>query len=169
MRHLASLALLIVSGVAYPNDKPDCDPSSGLALDASCLERQVSGDEQLPRRSDEDAAGPELMSRDDQFCARTSKNELELGYCLREQADYAERELNETYRKAMARQPAARKSALRQEERRWIKWREAECARQVKDVEDCVRGCGVPWTMRLKCMTKEAENRVMELKIKWGQ
>jgi len=163
MKHLGTLALLLTFGFAYSDDKLDCDPSSGLAIDASCLESEAAA------TSSDDAARAAFSSRDDQYCARTANNELELGYCLSNQAEYAERKLNETYKKVLTQLSAARKNALRQEERRWIKWREAECARQVKEVEDCVSGCGVPWTMRVVCMTKEANNRVEQLKARSNQ
>ncbi len=169
MRHLATLALLFTFGLAYGEDKPDCDPSSGLAIDASCLEPQPSADSQSGYRSDDDAARTAFSSRNSQYCARTAKSEHELGDCLGDQAHYAERELNETYKKVMTQLSTAQRNALRREERKWIKWREAECARQAKDVEECVNGCGVPWTMRLVCMTEEAHNRVDELKAKWSK
>jgi len=109
---------------------------------------------------------PTVSWRDDQFCARTATNELELGRCLDEQADDAEQELNETYQKVMARLSADEKNELRREEHSWTKWRDAECAKQAKDVEECVNGCGVPRTMHVVCMTREANNRVDELKGK---
>lgn len=96
-------------------------------------------------------------------------NEIQLGQCLRMQAEYAERELNETYKKVMARIPTARKNALRQEERGWISWREAECARQAEDARTCVNGCGVPPIAHLICMTKEANNRAQELDVNWNR
>lgn len=112
---------------------------------------------------------PAASWRDSQFCPRTTTNEMELSSCLNEQAQLAENELNETYQKVMAKRSTDQKNALRQEERKWIKWREAECARQVKDVEECINGCGVPWTMHVVCMTSEANFRTDELKDKWGK
>src|ERR1041384_3747527 len=40
MRYVAAL-LLLLSGPALSADEPDCDPSSGLAMDASCLSRHI--------------------------------------------------------------------------------------------------------------------------------
>jgi uncharacterized protein YecT (DUF1311 family) len=60
-----------------------------------------------------------------------------------------------------------RQNTLRREECVWIKWREAECARRVRDIKDGVHGCGVPQTMHVVCMTNEAKNRVQQLKSQW--
>lgn len=108
-----------------------------------------------------------LSSGDDQYCARVASDERQLGECLGVLAEYAEHELNDTYDAVMTHLSPIRQRALRKEERVWIKWRESECARQVKEVEDCVNGCGVPWTMRVVCMTEEARNHTRHLKFQW--
>jgi uncharacterized protein YecT (DUF1311 family) len=110
-----------------------------------------------------------FSSRDYGYCPRAAVNEIQLGQCLRMQAEYAERQLNETYKKVMARITAAEKNALRQEERSWIRRREAECTRQAEDARTCVNGCGVPPIAHLICMTKEANNRVQELDANWNR
>lgn len=107
--------------------------------------------------------------RDDQYCDRTARNERELELCLKTQAEWAESELNEMYRDAMEELSSSRRNALRQEERAWIKWREAECARQAEEARNCIGGCGVPWTSQVVCMIKEAHNRVEQLKTQWYQ
>jgi uncharacterized protein YecT (DUF1311 family) len=104
---------------------------------------------------------------DDQFCAREARDESELSTCLSAQADHEEKKLNDTYRLVLASLPEDRQKRLRAQERKWIKMREAECAKQMKDVELCRDGCGVPWTMRLVCMVKEARNRTRQLQTDW--
>ena len=116
--------------------------------------------------SDESAALKAFESSDYDYCSRTAMGEIGLDSCLGEQAAYAERRLNETYNRVMATLSPARQNALRQQERKWIKWREKECARRVKEVEECADGCGVPSTMEAVCMTKEADKRSLELESK---
>lgn len=94
-------------------------------------------------------------------------NEIELGECLSEKFERAESELNRVYKKIMASLDKGQQVTLRKEERGWIEWREVECARQAKDVEDCVNGCGVSSTMHIVCMTKEARSRVQQMKSQW--
>jgi hypothetical protein len=67
MRHLATLAFLLTFGPAYGEDKPDCDPSSGLAMDASCLEPEPSSGQQSGNRPDLDAPRAASASGEPEF------------------------------------------------------------------------------------------------------
>ena len=166
MRRLATLALLLAFGFAYGQDKPQCDTSSGPSVDARCFWEEPSTKAHLATGADRNASSPSSW-RDEQFCPNNAKDEIGLRECLVQQADYADRDLKQTYKKAMTQLSAAEKNALRRDERTWIKWREAECTKQAKDAEDCIDGCGDPWAMHVVCMTKEANNRVDALKAKW--
>ena len=130
------------------------DPASEAAIhDKVPLETRTTGESNgAPTSADDDC---EWIS------------EYQLGQCLGEKAHRAELELNSTYIKIMASLDKGRQNVLRKEERAWIKWREVECTRQAKEVEDCVNGCGVPDTMYVVCMTDEAKSRVQHLKSKW--
>lgn len=141
----------------------------GLAVAADApMQVPAQNADVRPRPAFDDATARNALSTgDDQYCPRVASDEIALGECLGKQAEYAEHELNDTYRSVMAQLPPTRKSALKKKERIWIRWREAECARQVKDAEDCVGGCGVPWTMRVVCMTNEALARTKQLKTQW--
>ena len=138
-----------------------------LAAAADVSKQVPAQNAEVNPKFDNAAARNALFSGDDLYCSRVTSGEQELAECLRKQAEYAEHELNDTYRTVMTQLPPARQDALRKEERGWIKWREAECAKQVKDVEECVNGCGVPGTMRVVCMTNEAVARAKQLKIRW--
>lgn len=141
-------------GLAVAADAPMQPPAQNVAVE--------------PQPTFDDAAARNALSTDDgQYCPRVASDERSLGECLGKQAEYAEQELNDTYRNVLAQLSPNRKNALKMEERNWIKRRKAECARQVKDVEDCVNGCGVPWTMRVVCMTNEALTRTKQLKAQW--
>src|SRR5882672_12699846 len=64
MGRVIAIALLLIAGLAHANEEPDCDPSSGLALDASCLDRKPAGDNaMLPsdRRLAEEPPDPSRM------------------------------------------------------------------------------------------------------------
>ena len=117
----------------------------------------------------DEASQAAFAARDYQYCSVNGQNELGLGNCLNSQAKYSENELNSTYQEIINKLTSEKKEILRKGERKWIKWRIKECARQAKEVEDCVNGCGVPWTMEVICMTKEANNRTDYLKNKWAQ
>jgi uncharacterized protein YecT (DUF1311 family) len=140
---------------------------SAVAADAPRQMPTVNAEASPQPTYDDASARNALSSGDKLYCARVASGEQQLGECLGVQMEYAEHELSDTYRAAMAQLSPIRQNALKIEERGWIKWREAECARQVKDVEDCVNGCGVPWTMRVVCMTKEAQARTNHLKTQW--
>jgi len=47
VKRLAALALLVISAGAYPDDKPNCELSSGLAVEPSCLEPETDTGYQL--------------------------------------------------------------------------------------------------------------------------
>jgi uncharacterized protein YecT (DUF1311 family) len=140
---------------------------SALAADAPRQMPTVNAEVSPQPTYDEASARSALSSGDKLYCARVASGEHQLGECLDVQMEYAEHELNDTYRAAMAQLSPIRQNALKKEERGWIKRRVAECARQVKDVENCANGCGVPWTMRVVCMTKEAQARTKHLKTQW--
>lgn len=110
-----------------------------------------------------------FAARDYGYCSMHGINELGLGNCLNSQSKFSENELNSTYQKIMNHLESNQKEALIKDERKWIKWRIKECDRQVKNVEDCVDGCGVSWTMNLVCVTTEANKRTDLLRKKWPQ
>ena len=151
MRHLflTFLIYLLVPHVLAVAGEPETDAPSGSLVSPTTGESQDS----IPSADGKDTC-PFI-------------NERQLEYCLAEKAERAEAELNKIYKEIMASLDKERQNALRKEERAWIKWREAECARQAKNVEDCVDGCGVPTTMQVVCMRKEANTRVQQLKLQW--
>ena len=149
-----ALYLLGGFGLAVAADAPMQPPAENVAVE--------------PQPTVDDAAARNALSTGNElYCPRVASDERSLGECLGKQAEYAEHELNDTYRNVMAQLSPIRKNALKKEERNWIKWRKAECARQVKDVEDCINGCGVPRTMHVVCMTNEARTRTNQLKTQW--
>ena len=129
----------------------------------------TAAEAQSIRTFDDEEARAAFSSGDKQYCSVNAQNERELEQCLSKQAEYAEHKLNETYKKIMAQLPSAKQGDLRQEQRKWIKWREAECAKKAKEVEECINGCGVPWAMHVACMADEANNRTQQLKSQWQQ
>jgi uncharacterized protein YecT (DUF1311 family) len=108
-----------------------------------------------------------FLAEDDKFCSEAARGEIELGSCLSAQAEFEEKRLNDTYQTLLAALPEDRKTLLEAEEMKWIEERDAECARQVEDARLCRNGCGVPWTMRLNCMKRQARSRTHELIRRW--
>lgn len=122
--------------------------------------------EQLKTSTTDESIDTQTSDDDENPCQR-EKTERQLESCLSEKFQRAESELNRIYKEIMASLNKGQQARLRKEERGWIKWREAECARQVEDVENCVNGCGVASTMHIVCMTKEAMTRVQRMKGQW--
>jgi len=157
MKRILSASIFYLLGVFGPVIAADA-PSQALTPTASA---------QSSPTFDLVEARKAFAVRDGEYCLRVTGGEIVLHECLEAEAEYAEQDLNDAYREVMAHLPPNRRNALRHEERSWIKWRKTECRRQVKDAEECVGGCGVPWTMRLVCMTNEAYNRTQKLKAEW--
>lgn len=116
----------------------------------------------------EAAAHQAFASGDLKFCGLLA-NERASRNCRYVQGEYAEKLLNDTYTQIKSVLPTRRQRALRKDEIHWIKWRETECTKEAKDVEECWHGCGIPDLELAFCKTREAYSRTAVLKSKWVQ
>jgi len=115
----------------------------------------------------DDVAREAYSSDYTQYCSTVARNERELESCLSMQLVFAEEDLNATYKKVMGSLGKAQQAPLREEERKWIRDREANCRQRAKDMETCVDGCGVSGLMHVTCMTSWAKARARTLQTKW--
>ena len=77
-----------------------------------------------------------LLSREYHRCVKEDPSNAGLGQCLELESERQEGRLNQAYRMVMARLPAARREALRNSERAWVKARTRECDAVYREMED---------------------------------
>ena len=77
-----------------------------------------------------------LLSREYHRCIKEDPSNAGLGQCLELESERQEGRLNQAYRMVMARLPAARREALRNSERAWVKARTRECDAVYREMED---------------------------------
>jgi uncharacterized protein YecT (DUF1311 family) len=78
--------------------------------------------------------------------------------CYRDEAARQDRRLNDTWKRVMDRLPPGRREALRRDERRWIKERDADC----RDEADAYIGSTAAY-MGSHCVAEETIRRTMWL------
>lgn len=98
----------------------------------------------------------------------TQANTLEMNACARQQLDAADAALNAAYRSLMAALPAENEPgvsgappriALRNAQRLWIKFRDADCAARAQ----LYAGGTIVTIIHLSCMRQHVEQRTREL------
>ena len=77
-----------------------------------------------------------LLSREYHRCIKEDPSNAGRGQCLELESERQEGRLNQAYRMVMARLPAARREALRNSERAWVKARTHECDAVYREMED---------------------------------
>jgi uncharacterized protein YecT (DUF1311 family) len=102
-----------------------------------------------PRRS---LSASEAIER----CDKAGGGNMEMGACVAEILDREDLRLNRAYQASMARLPPPQRASLRNAQRRWIRDRDAECAKEGGDFAQA----GIYVTM---CHVRLTEARADEL------
>jgi uncharacterized protein YecT (DUF1311 family) len=66
-------------------------------------------------------------------CDKVSRGNMDMARCVAEILDREDRRLNRAYQASMARLPPPQRASLRNAQRRWIRDRDAECAKEDGD------------------------------------
>jgi uncharacterized protein YecT (DUF1311 family) len=147
--------ILFYFAAPYPalaQEEPNCDPSAGL-VDAVCL--AVPGQTSL---NCDQEKGPVSPSCD---CSK-SKNEHRLSDCLGAKRDDTDKRLNDLYASLRQRLSPAGRTRLRDAQRTWLRFRDAECLFVVGPSP----GLGSAWASSIAiCQKNVAERRIEDLGI----
>jgi len=132
--------------------------SRGLALALAALALPAVAATASPTRDTAEARYSPAYHR---CLAAAPKSELPYAYAMAEcnftEEALQDKALNQAYRRAMAALPAARKAALRTEQRRWIKDHDAACADAHQDEGEDGR------ILYTECLLHETVYRTLEL------
>jgi uncharacterized protein YecT (DUF1311 family) len=94
-----------------------------------------------------------------------SKNELELSFCLAAKRDANEKQLNDSYSVLMRRLSPAGKTRLRDAQRAWIKFRDAECLYAVGGPPSIQGRAQNSWnSAHAQCVAEVTAHRLDQLK-----
>jgi uncharacterized protein YecT (DUF1311 family) len=85
--------------------------------------------EAQPRRPARSLSATEAIDR----CDKVSHGNMDAAACVAEVLEREDRRLNRAYQAAMARLPPPQRASLRNAQRRWIRDRDAECAKEDGD------------------------------------
>jgi uncharacterized protein YecT (DUF1311 family) len=99
--------------------------------------------------------GERGLSPDYDLCLGPNPSNAEIGQCLEQEAEQQEAWLNAAYRRAMARLAPARRIALRDSERIWVRRRTRDCERIYREMAGGT-GAGPG---RLSCLASAAAAR----------
>ncbi len=105
------------------------------ADDMKIVNMDVQGTQPSPQATPVAVQQPVKQSQQEDTCAAAEESGVtaDILDCLNAEGDKADKKLNDTYKATMARLSGTRKDALRNEERQWIKARDAKCNAAGKD------------------------------------
>jgi uncharacterized protein YecT (DUF1311 family) len=115
------------------------------------------------------AAGSARAADDDPFKSTDCKKattQMDLDYCAGQDFKKVDGQLNVLYRKMMPRYGAADQALLKDAERKWVAWRDAECAFDT----NLSAGGTIHPMVETTCQTEKTNARIKELQtqIKCG-
>ena len=85
--------------------------------------------------------------------------QMDMNFCADKDYQAADKKLNEAYRKAAAQEDAHGRDLLKQSERAWIAYRDAECAYQA----NASQGGSIQPMEYSNCLTEKTKARIKEL------
>lgn len=107
----------------------------------------------------EQETSQQLAAKTEDPCAN-AETTAEINECAKKKFEEADKELNVAYKEVMAKLDEKKKSDLKNEQRTWIKKKEAKCKEEAKEVEGGTIGTSV----YMGCLTEITKQRTQELK-----